>query len=105
MPVWAAPKRCGLSHMRAGVLGPRGRLPTPARPRELRRSRTGAVQGPAGGVVAAQALRTPPDGVLAAEGAPHPDAEPGAAPPPRLLGELQGDPLDAHDIVPADHAL
>src|SRR2546427_12466508 len=93
-PVWAAPKLCVVSHMRARVLGPRGRSAALGAPREPRWPRAGAGQGPAGGVVAAQALRAAPDRVLAGEMAPHQDAEPGAAPPPRLLGELQGEALD-----------
>ena len=75
------------------------------RPRELRRSRAGAVQGPAGGIVAAQALRAAPDGVLAGEVPPHQDAQARAAAPPWLLGELQGEALEAHDIVAPDEPL
>ena len=43
--------------------------------------------------------------MLAGEVAPHGDAQPRAAPPPRLLGELQGHGLEADDIVAADDAL
>jgi hypothetical protein len=50
-------------------------------------------------------LRAAPDGVLAAEGVPHGDAQPRAAAPSRRLGELQGDALEADDIVAADDTL
>ena len=43
--------------------------------------------------------------MLPGEVAAHPDAEPGAAAPPGLLGQLQGQALEAHDIVPADDPL
>ena len=82
--------RTGPRRGAAGASGRRGR---------------GAVQRPALGVVAAQALRAAPDGVLAGEVAPHGDAQPRAAAPAGLLGQLQGAALEAHDIVPADEAL
>jgi hypothetical protein len=59
----------------------------------LRGPGAGAVERPALGVMAAEALRAAPDGVLATEVTPPRHAQPGAAPPPRLLGQLQGDPL------------
>ena len=91
--------------MRAGVLRPGGRRAAVGRPRALRGSGPGAVQRAALGIVAAQALRAAPDGVLAGEVPPHEDAQARAAPPARLLGELQGEALEAHDIVAADEPL
>ena len=89
--------------MRACVSGSGGRPAGRGGLAGLREARP--VEGPALGVVATQALRPAPDGVFAAELAPHQDPQAGAAPPPRLLGELQGDALEGDDIVPADEAL
>ena len=82
--------------MRAGVFRPGGPVAAIGRPRKLRGSRAGATQRrrPVG-IVAAQALRAAPDGVLAGEMPPHQDTQPRAAAPARLLGELQGQALEA----------
>ena len=72
-----------LSQMRAGVFRPGGPVAAVGRPRTLRGSRAGAIQGPAGGIVAAQALRAAPDGVLAGEMPPHQDTQPRATAPAR----------------------
>ncbi len=84
--------------MRARVLGREAGSGCGRRWRGLRRA-AGALKRAAVGVVAAQALRAAPDRVLAGEVAPDRDAQPRAAAPPGLLGDLQGDPREAHDVV------
>ena len=91
--------------MRACVLRAGGRK-TPGRgPEGVGQSGARPVQRPALGVVPAQALRAAPHRVLATEVATHRHAQPRAAPPAPLLGELQGAALEAHDIVAADEPL
>lgn len=65
----------------------------------------GSIEGATLDVVPAQALWAAPDGVLAREVVAHQDVRPGAGAPPRLLGQLQGEVIDADDIVVAHHAL
>jgi hypothetical protein len=65
----------------------------------------GRREGAARRIVAAQALRTAPDGVVTIEVTADDDPQPGAGAAAGLLVELQGHALEDDNIVEADRAL